>query len=67
MQPITLSPLHQAIIKALLYADIFNHPLTANEIAEFSSHPQTNIQQVEAALPHLLEKGLFLLVRTFMD
>lgn len=54
MQPITLSPLHQAIIKALLYADIFNHPLTANEIAEFSSHPQTNIQQVEAALPHLL-------------
>jgi hypothetical protein len=65
MQPITLSPLHQAIIKALLYADIFNHPLTANEIAEFSSHPQTNIQQVEAALPHLLAKGLIFACKNF--
>jgi predicted transcriptional regulator len=53
----TLSQLEKSIIKALLYYDVFNHPLTINEI---SASCKCKGQQVaiNVALENLLENGL---------
>lgn len=47
--------LARAVIKPLLYSDIFNYPLTASEIFERLELPGTDIQTVENELNHLVE------------
>jgi len=44
-----------AVLRALIYFDIFNYPLTASEITQFASLKITSLTQVEEALQELAE------------
>ena len=50
-----LSVVHEAIIKTLLYYDIFNYPLTATEIFRFCQSKQTQ-KEINAALDDLVRE-----------
>jgi hypothetical protein len=45
------------IIRTLLYYDIFNYPLTANEILRFLGTDQPDLFQIQVELAHLVESG----------
>jgi hypothetical protein len=52
------SELSRAIIKPLLYSDIFNYPLTAKEIFERLEIPCGDIKTMECELRHLVDTGV---------
>lgn len=55
----------RAIIKALLYSDIFHYPLTAGEIFERLEIPCADIETVKEELQHLVEARVVYLFGDF--
>ncbi len=53
---VALSTIQEAVIKTLLYYDIFNYPLTASEIHRFCALKETQ-SQIDNALRGLLTEG----------
>ncbi|MEZ4967892.1 MAG: hypothetical protein R2791_21815 [Saprospiraceae bacterium] len=51
-------PIEQALIKALLYFEIFSYPLTAEEVFHFARYRETSVQEVSEKLQGMVEKGL---------
>lgn len=54
-----------AIVKTLLYFNIFNHPLLASEIVEFSTIEHDELSNVQHHLDELVEKGLIYKIGKF--
>ncbi|HEX5169223.1 MAG TPA: nucleotidyltransferase domain-containing protein [Cyclobacteriaceae bacterium] len=50
--------LHQSIVKTLLYYDIFNYPLRANEVFRFLPTNSVKVNDVEHALENLSDNKL---------
>lgn len=50
--------LQSAVIKTLLYFDIFNHPLNLKELYELNEFANVDQGELKAALYDLEEKGI---------
>lgn len=55
--PAVECPTERAIVRALLYFEIFSYPLTAAEVFWFSNCPGTSVEEVADKLNHLVEQG----------
>jgi hypothetical protein len=50
-------PTERAVMRALLYFEIFSYPLTAEEVFQFSNCPETSLEEVFEKLQSLVEQG----------
>lgn len=53
-----LSSIERAVIRTLIYFDLFKHPLRRDEISAFSPVPEELTHDLDHALLHLVAKGL---------
>lgn len=51
-------PTERAVLHALLYFEIFSHPLTEEEVYQFSNSPEESRESVFEKLHNLVEQGL---------
>lgn len=54
----TLSRTQQAIVRTLLYFDVFGHPLSEEEVARFSDLPRQQLSALHAELNALCDEGV---------
>src|SRR5688572_10570799 len=52
------SEIDESVLKTLLYFDIFNYPLTAEEIFNFLGHRKSTKTEVDDSLQKLTDQGL---------
>ena len=55
--PPTVYPIGHALMRALWYFEIFRHPLTAEELHQYSQLPDVSVQLVKNKLAELVESG----------
>jgi hypothetical protein len=55
--PQELSPISKSILRTLIYFDIFNHPLQANEIHQYLYKNHTSLEDTANSLDYLLQSG----------
>lgn len=58
-------PIEQAIVRALLYFEIFSYPLTAEEVFRFSGCRDASSEEVFNKLQNLAEQGIIYCIDTF--
>ena len=58
-------PIEQAVVRALLYFEIFSYPLTANEVFRFAGHGGASEEMVFDKLQNLVEQGLVFSIDAF--
>ena len=60
---VVLSPTARAVVRTLLYFDIFKHPLRKEELISFSRLRTGETEDLNEVLDHLLEMGLVLMAQ----
>jgi hypothetical protein len=58
LETLALTGTQRAVLRTLVYFDIFQHPLRAEELFRFLNGPCTNMKGMEAALDELVRDGL---------